>query len=375
MMNDEPARVSSEQENAGKKKALLKRIWSLLAHNWGWKVGSLALAVCLWGALISQDTSLPRDKIIDNVRVSVVNAAALRQNGLIVVDGLTDVDTVRIRASVPQRNYSAASAANYTARLDLSQIQGPGETTLKITATPSNAAQYGSVTQVYDEEVTVIAEAYATAEGIPVELRISGEAPEGCWGGPLSRSVETVDVSGPASVVEKAARCVVEYDQSGISPDRSPNAVSLPFFFEDADGDVLDSGSLTVTAHGQSASLQRISVTQEAYYLARVPVATDALIVGEPAEGYAVASVRVTPETITLAGSKLAIEPYQNQDAALFPFEQVNISGLTRSVSQLLYLNTPGNLDYISNNAVQVVVSILPSEFVNLASGDGQSTE
>lgn len=375
MMNNEPARVSSEQENAGKKKNIWQKIWNILSNNWGWKVGSLIMAICLWGALISQDTSLPRDKTIDNVRVSVVNAAALRQNGLIVVDGLEDVDTVRIRASVPQRNYSAAGASNYTARLDLSQIEAPGEAMLKITASSSNASQYGTVLEVYGAEVNVVAEEYATLEGLPVEVRVNGEPPEGCWGGAITRGVETVDISGPASVVGKAARCVVEYDQGAISPDRSPNAVSLPFYFEDENGNVLDQESLTVTAHGQSASLQRISVTQEAYYLARVSVAADALITGEPAEGYSVSSVRVTPDTITLAGSKLAIEPFLEEDAALFPFEQVNISGLNRSVSQLLYLSTPGNLDYISNNAVQVVVSILPTEFVNMASDGGQTTE
>ncbi len=375
MMNNEPDRVSSVQENASGKKARWMRLWHGISRNWGWKVGSLALAVCLWGALISQDTALPRDKTIDGVRVSVVNASVLRQNGLVVVGGLEDVDTVRIRASVPQRNYPSAGAANYSARLDLGQIQSAGETTLKITASSSNATQWGTVTEVYGAEVTLITEAYGTLAGVPVEVRITGEAPEGVWGGQLTRSVDTVDISGPQSVVQKAARCVVEYDQSTLSPDRTPNTASLPFFFEDAEGNRLEDDALTVTMPGQSTAIQRVSVSQDAYYLARVPVATDALLTGEPAEGYAVASVRVSPETVTLAGGKMAVEPYLAEGAALFPYEQVNISGQTRSVSQLLYLNTPGNVDYISNNAVQVVVSILPSEFVNLASGTGNAEQ
>ena len=102
-------------------------------------------------------------------------------------------------------------------------------------------------------------------------------------------------------------------------------------------------------------------------------MAADALVTGEPAEGYAVSSVRVTPQSVTLAGSKMAIEPYLAEGAALYPYEQVDISGQSRTVSQLLYLNTPGNVDYISNTAVQVVVSILPEEFVNMASGTEQN--
>lgn len=369
MMNNEPARVSSEQENTGKKERIWKKIKHLFCHNWGWKLGSLALAVCLWGALITQDTSLPRDKTIDNVRVSVTNAATLRQNGLIVVDGLEDVGSVRIRASIPQKNYTAADASNYTARLDLSQIQEAGEQTLQITASASNAATFGTVQEVYDASVTVTVEEYSSLDGIPVEVRLMGELPDGYMGGPLSRSAESVDISGPTSVVERAARCVMEYDQSGLSPDRSPNAVSLPFYFEDEEGNRLDDTNLTVTAHGQSAVIQRISLSQEVYYLARVQVAQDALVTGDPAEGYAVSSIRVTPQIVTLAGSKTVIEPYLAEDAALYPYEQVDITGQSRNVSQLLYLNTPGSVDYISNTAVQVVVSILPEEFVNMASG------
>ena len=62
--------------------------------------------------------------------------------------------------------------------------------------------------------------------------------------------------------------------------------------------------------------------------------------------------------------------PYLEDGAVLYPYDQVDVSGQSRTVSQLLYLNTPGNVDYISNNAVQVVVTILPEEFVNMASGN-----
>ena len=378
--NSDATRVPTEQDGGnagnagnagktGKKEKIVKRLLNAVTHNWGWKLGSLALAISLWGILITQDTSLPRTKVISGVRVSVTNSSAMRSNGLVVVDGLDKVSTVKLLVSVPQKNYTAAAASNYTARLDLSQIQTTGEQTLKITAAASNSTQYGTVLEVYDGEVTVTVEEYSTQAQVPVEVRLTGELPENCYGGTLNRSADSVDISGPASVVEKAVRCVVEYDQSNLSPERSPNAVSLPFYFEDAEGNVLDGSALTVTAHGQSTSIQRITVRQEVYYLARVKVGTEALVTGEPAEGYAVSSIRVLPQTVTLGGSKVVIAPYLAEDAAVYPYDQVNISGQSRTVTQLLYLNTPGNVDYISNNTVQVIVTILPEEFVNLASG------
>ncbi len=382
--NSDAVRVPAEQDadggnngnsgnagKTGKKEKILKRLLHMFTYNWVWKLGSLALAVALWGILISQDTSLPRTKTIPGVRVSVTNSTILRSNGLVVVDGLDEVSTVKLRVSVPQKNYTTAAASNYTARLDLSQIQTAGEQTLKITAV-SNASQYGTVLEVYDAEVTLTVEEYTSQAQVPVEVRLTGELPENCYGGTLNRSAESVDISGPVSVVEKAVRCVVDYDQSNLSPERSPNAVNLPFYFEDAEGNVLDGSALTVMPHGQSTSIQRITLRQEVYYLARVKVGTEALVVGEPAEGYAVSSIRVLPQTVTLGGSKVVIAPYMTEDAAVYAYDQVNISGQSRTVTQLLYLNTPGNVDYISNNTVQVIVTILPEEFVNMSSGSGK---
>ncbi len=359
--------VPSPGQEKAKNPSFGRRIWNVLAHNWGWKIASLVLAVCLWGVLITQDTSLPRTKLIEGVRVSVTNAAVLRSNGLIVVSGLEGLDTVDLRASVPQRNYMSAAAANYIARLDVSQIQAAGEQTLKITATAANATQYGTVLEVIDPGVSLVVEEYGTLSGVPVEVRRSGEIPAGIYATSISRSVESVDISGPKSIVEQAARCVVEYDQSGLSLAHTPNTVSLPFYFEDAEGNKLDSSNFTVTPRGQASAIQRVTLSQNVYAMTRVKVDENSLLKGEPAPGYAISNIRVIPTSITLAGSEVAIAPYLEEGAALFPYDPVDISGQSRTVSQLLYLNTPGNMDYISNNTVQVVVTILPEEFVKLS--------
>ncbi len=369
MMKNKLSRLLPEKEKA---KQAFGKIWRVISNNWGWKLISVALAICLWGVLISQDTSLPRDKIISDVHVTVVNSTALRNNGYIVVSGMEEVDTVRIRASVPQGNYTAASAANYSARLDLSQIQSAGEQTLTITASAASADQFGTVTEVYNAQVPLVVEEYATQTQVPVEIRTVGEAPAAYYLGAMTRSVSQVDVGGPKSVVEQVARCVVEYDQSNLSPARNPNAASLSFYFEDARGSVLDGSRLTASISGQNGVLQRINVSRQVYYKAEVPVAADALITGTPAEGYAVSSVRVVPEYITIAGSEEAVAPYLTEGAAMYPFEQIDISGRSQDVTSMnLILNTPGNVDYISNNAVTVIVTILPEDFVSLGGQDG----
>ena len=313
MMNNEATRVPPETENTPKKPNIGIRLLRTLTHNWAWKLLCLVLAICLWGALITQDTSLPRDKIIEDVRVTVSNAAILRTNGLIVVSDLDALEPVRLRARVPQRNYTTATSSNYIARLDLSQIQAPGEQTVEITAAAANSSQYGTVEEIYNPTVTLMVEEYGTIASIPVEVRTTGALPDSYYATPLSRSVEAVDISGPLSVVEKAARCVVIYDLSGLSPERSPNTISLPFYFEDAEGNQLDDTYLTVTAHGQTAALQRITVIQDVYLMAQVPVAVGAEAAGTslPAlvEAPRVANLLVLIAAVKLPTPKRRISP------------------------------------------------------------------
>ena len=293
MMKNDAAPSPSEQEKK-KEQSIGRRLLNALIHNWGWKVASLALAVCLWGVLITQDTSLPRTKTIEGVRVTVL--------------------------------------------------------------------------EVLNPDVKLVVEEYGTLSGVPVEVRRLGDVPEGIYATSITRSTELVDISGPKSIVEKAARCVVEYDQSTLSLSNSPNTVTLPFYFEDAEGNVLDGTNITATPRGQVTAIQRITLTQNVYAMTRVKVDENSLLRGEPAEGYAVSNIRVIPTSITLAGSEVAIAPYLEEGAALFPYDPVDISGQSRTVSHLLYLNTPGNMDYISNSFfVQVVVTILPEEFVKLS--------
>ena len=373
MMNRDAGRALPEQ-NGGEttpRESLGKRMLGGLIHNWGWKILSLVLAVCLWGVLISQDNALPRDKVIPDVRISVTNAAVLRSNGLIVVSGLEDLETVSIRARVPQRNYPSASASNYTARLDLGQIQEPGIQTLSLTAAATNASQYGTVLEVLAPEVTLEVEEYVTQRRVPVEVRQEGEPPEGCYPGEIQRTADYVDISGPKSVVEAAVRCVVVYDRSGLNPNNSPNAVNLPFVFEDSQGNSLDSGKLTVTVSGQSATIQRIGITQEVYHMAQVPVDASQALVGQPAEGYAVSSVRIVPESVTLAGSESAVAPYRTEEAAIYPVEQISLSGAAQTVTGYVGLSVPENMDFISANSALIIVTILPQSFVNSAAEGG----
>lgn len=331
-----------------------KKIWRSLTHQWGWKLTSLILAICLWGGLISQDTTLPREKTFENIRVNITNEETLRQNGLIVVSGLEKVNTVRIKAQVPQRNYSAATAANYNVRLDLSQIKSPGVQKARIVATPVSASLYGAVTDLSMEEVTLVVEEYATRARIPVQVEVIGQGPEGFYLPAPTPNPAAVEIGGPKSLIEQVARCIVIFDQGTLPAKAGSVLTSVSYILQDYQGREVDASHITVSS--QSINLRDIIVDQDLYPLTDVRISTQGLVSGQPAEGYQITNISVSPQSVQIAAMDL--DPFLGEDAAIQPYNRINIEGASQTMASTLSLRRPTGADYISNYDVRVTVTI-----------------
>lgn len=355
MMKNETAPRPAEQKKQSRRKELLRKIWKRLTYQWGWKLVSLALALCLWGGLITQDSSLPREKTFTDVKVNLTNEAALRQNGFVVVSGLEQLQTVKIKAQVPQKNYSSTTADRFTVRADLSQIKSAGEQTLRLTATSANAALYGTVSEISTPQITVQVEEYITRTRIPVQLVVTGESPAGFYADTATCDPTLVDISGPRSVVESIARCVAEYDMSALTPAAGTARTSLPYTFKDYAGNNVDDSLLSVTS--QSVTLRDIIANQTLYNQMNLSVNTKSLVYGTPAPGYEVAEITVEPETVQVAVSNLALFP-EGEQTQLYPMGRVSIEGKTEDVVQGISLFRMDGMEYMSNNTVLVTVSI-----------------
>ncbi|MBE5770332.1 MAG: hypothetical protein E7336_03040 [Clostridiales bacterium] len=352
MMND-PSRIPAEQENKATEN-ILKKIWKRLTHQWAWKITCLALAICLWGGLISQDATLPREKVFENVKINISGTTTMKNNGFIVVEGLDELEPIQIKVSVPQKYYNSVTASYYNTRLDLSQIKDVGQQTLKI-ITSSTASVYGTVTETSVTEIPVVVEHYVSRSRIPVEVRAIGEAPEGYMAIIAEYDPLRVDIAGPASVVEQVSVCVVEYDFSTLPAAYTQKKASCSFHFESADGKRLDSDDLTVTY--QSTALQNINLALEVYPWIDVPVYTENLVSGEPAQGYEITGITVKPEYVTLAGAD--ISRYLNGES-IHPYSNVNVAGKKQNVISTLTLRVPTSLHYASDTMVTVIVTIEP---------------
>lgn len=59
-----------------------------LYHNWPAKLLSLILAIGFWSLLVTQDPTLTREKVFNDVPISVIGAETMKRNGFVVVSGL-----------------------------------------------------------------------------------------------------------------------------------------------------------------------------------------------------------------------------------------------------------------------------------------------
>lgn len=337
----------------GELRLLPRRLWRLLRHNLLWKLMAVALAVSLWAGLITQDPSLTRERVFTDVPVTVMGEETLQRNGMVV---LTDFDNeplaVRLRADVPQREYSTVSASNFNPRIDLTKITKTGPQTLRILTTSTTT--YGTVKEVTPESLDVIVEKYDTNYRVPVVIRRTGQFPKGFYGSAAALDPSTVSVSGPESIVDQIARVVVDFDVSRLTPQAGLSRTASLMRFEDIDGNPVDGDLIDVTSAG--VLLRSIVVEQTLYTTKTLPLSSLALTSGQPAAGYEVRSVTATPNVLVAAGDEVGLSALDS----LFLEQSVDVTDKTESFSVEVRIRKPSELVYLSAESVTLYVEIAP---------------
>ncbi len=353
MQNPSSPKAGKEKKDHARRDAALRRLRSILLDNWGTKLLAIFIAIALWAGLITQDPSLTREKQFTDVSVSGSGQETLKRNGYIVLEDLDDVlDGVAVRVSVPQGQYAAAQASNYSIRVDLSRIHGAGEQEVRILSTNSSA--YGTVTEIVPPTVKVTVDEYVTRYRIPVTVETEGEAPEGYYATEPSTDPPMIAVSGPKTLVERIASAGVNVNQADLPAREGAVRRALPFTLADEKGALITSDMLEVT--GESVLLDSVVVEQTLYTARTVEFSDLGLVVGEPAEGYEVKGVYLTPPSVTIAGRASAI----NGMNVMYAENTVNIRGLTQSVTKSLRVRQPTTVRYVSTDMVNVAVEIGP---------------
>lgn len=343
-----------DKELADVLKATPHRFWKKLTHNWGWKLLSLLLAVCLWAGLITQDPNLTRERRFTDVSIALNGADTLRRNGLVVLSGLEEdkLQLESFRAQVPQRSYDTVNASNYNPRIDLTRITETGEQEVKVLFTTTST--YGTVEGANPDTFSIVVDEYVTNYRVPVTLNTTGSYPEGYYASNPIVEPSTITVSGPKTLVDQVAGVRADMDLSALKPRAGTTRLACRLYYVDANGNTIESDLLE--AASANTVLRTITVEQKLYDSKEIDVSSSALITGEPAVGYQITGITATPSTLVAAGSPDALETVEQ----LFLENPVNVEGATETFTSEVRLRKPSDLVNLSPTSVTICVEIEP---------------
>ena len=117
-------------------KNVLMSIWGWIKRtvlsNFWMKVFSLVLAVAMWCFVLTNDTTITRERTLTNMYVTTTNQSTLDSRQLAITEVLSDIlPQVRVSIEVTQGDYYRVTSNNVRVELDLSRIRETGEQTYR----------------------------------------------------------------------------------------------------------------------------------------------------------------------------------------------------------------------------------------------------
>jgi len=348
--------ISKKANGRSFMQSMLSALKHLFLHN-GWlKLTAILISLVLWAGLVSQDASITRDKMFQNVNVSINGSDAIKNNGYIVVSDLNELlSDVSIVAAVPQMQYDNAEASAYNIRLDLSRITGPGEQELKLLSSASSP--YGKVISINPSSVTVDVEDFIIRQRIPVSVSVEGEGqPEEWYLSQPTVDTNLIAVSGPKSLVQTISRARVFINREDIEWKEGQIATSAELKLYNRQGEEVDSRLLSITLNNMPID----SVVVEMNILPMVTFETSELVQinGEAAEGYQ-SNVKISPETIWVAARQ---EVLDQMDGLSLEKNSVNAIDLEETTVFQLKVQKPSEDAVLSNDTITVTIEVDPVE-------------
>jgi YbbR domain-containing protein len=257
----------------------------------------LLLALVIWIYIVNlNDTDITSTMTLE---IQVVGADTLADNGMMMYG--MDKTGVTITVKGSNRDLKKYSEADYSAVVDVSDLQTAGKHTLPISIkTPAGSSI--STTSVEPATVSLMADFYATKE-LPLNIfekyiKISA------YDYSIEKSSDTVKVSGPKSVVDKIS--YAGYTIEGeISLSKSFSGLNIGLFDRNGDYIVFDPATLMystdditikVNVRTQNSVPIVIKVTGEGSDLIATPERPNVILYGDPG-----ILAQITEYTITLS--------------------------------------------------------------------------
>lgn len=314
---------------------------------------SVLMAVLTWSALVASDGTLTREKVFQNVSVSVTGEATLKSRGYIVMDDIEKmVPGVKMTVEVSQANYNRVSGTSYNPHFDLTKVEGIGENEIPVSF---SSQLYGPVVECEPSRVIVNVERYMTRR-VPVVIEFTGETPEGVYLDTYKTDPTMLSVSGPQSLVTAVARASAKLDLSALSADRMSDRASILVELQAADGTPVVSDKLEVT--NQLVITDSVVVDTELVPSKNIPIDMSTLVRGEPAEGYELAGIETEQDALLIAARQEILDGIE----FLVADQALDIEGAAQDVVGFVKIKRVSGIENTLPTEIAVTARIRESE-------------
>jgi YbbR domain-containing protein len=295
----------------------MTRLVGAIVYNWPLKLLAVLLATLLYAGLVVSQSSF---ELPTAIPVRAVN----QPTDAVLLGTLPSVSRIRYVANGDIG--AGPTPDSFRATVDLADVDpAAGSTYVKIDV--ESVDPRFLVIGYEPQGVNVQLDPFTTYQ-VPVTVDM-GTPPSGLEVGSPELSTSTVSVSGPESVVKfvVAARADVAIDPSGFFIDRD-----VPLIAVDQLGNPLSPVRVDPVSVRVRIAVYINSNTK--------PLAVNPVVTGTPPAGYEIASITVTPLTISVKGDPAALSSVVRADT-----ENIPIGGATGGIDADVALDLPANIE------------------------------
>lgn len=297
-----------------------------ITHNFGLKLLSVVAACLIW--LVVMDNNDPeRTQVYRNVGVMIKNSDTITNANktFSVLEGTEKVNVyVTARESVRKR----LSTASFTVRADMEEYnEAISSVPLQVTCADPSVRQEDIRIQPSSLKISMEDK---IEETFGIVASVSGTAQKGHeLGRATILSGDTIKIAGPESLIKIIGKVIVPVDITNLSKNKT-GAYSIRI--QDKNGATMTENQMNnlelKTVSGAVLEENQASVRLEVWKVYN-DIQLDIPLEGEPAEGYEVREVTVSPKTVNIAAQEGAIEEIGSR---LKVNGSVDISGASANV-------------------------------------------
>ena len=259
-----------------------------LTNNLALKLAALAFAFLLWLIVVNEIDPVER-RTYSNVVVTMLHDELILNKGNTyrIVNGNTATVTVTAKRSILEKITPEAIRAT----ADIKDIQLSSFVPIEV-AIGGFEGEYRSATALPNNVEIKIESSKSTK--FPINVETIGTLQDGYVLGNLVAQPETVQISGPKSLIGRIEKVVARVDINGISSDSTLEAELVLY---DGGGNVIDQTSLETNIGGD----KKVRVKVELLSTKIVEVKADVTGIS-PEIGYKIGDVTCEPQRISIAG-------------------------------------------------------------------------